>query len=158
MHWSRDVKGKRQGRTHWHFTDFARYRLLDADLKAAVRSKKQAFCLAATDPIDLTAPGAEYRPWNTDLNSACGNFGALAVREALPAGSGDTSIQSRPGQAFRVDDLPNGRYVIEVTANPKANLVEPDTTNNTAYRRIRLGGSGTDRTVTVYAKGLVTRS
>jgi len=96
MHWSRDVKGKRQGRTHWHFTDFARYRLLDADLKAAVRSKKQAFCLAATDPIDLTAPGAEYRPWNTDLNSACGNFGALAVREALPAGSGDTSSNPAP--------------------------------------------------------------
>ncbi len=148
----------RDGHTHWHFTDFARYRLLDADLNAVVRSKKQAFCLVATDAIDLTLPGAEYRPWNTDLHSACGDFGALAVREALPVGSGDTYQQSRPGQAFRVDDVPNGKYVIEVTANPKANLEEPDTTNNTAYRRIRLSGSGADRKVTVYAKGLVTRN
>ncbi|CAN5819630.1 hypothetical protein BH20ACT6_BH20ACT6_00670 [soil metagenome] len=75
-----------------------------------------------------------------------------------PVGFGDTYQQSRPGQAFRVDDLFNGRYFIEVTANPKANLAEPDTTNNTAYRRIRLGGSGADRTVRVFPKGLVTRS
>lgn len=148
----------RDGHTHWHFTDFARYRLLDADLNAVVRSKKQAFCLAATDAIDLTLPGAEYRPWNTDLYSACGSFGALAVREALPVGSGDTYEQYRPGQAFRLAGLPNGRYFIEVTANPKGNLEEPDSTNNTAYRRIRLDGSGADRTVKVFAKGLVTRN
>jgi hypothetical protein len=52
----------RDGHHHWHFKDFARYRLLDADRNAVVRSKKEAFCLANTDAIDYTVPGAELEP------------------------------------------------------------------------------------------------
>ncbi|HEY7044064.1 MAG TPA: hypothetical protein VH419_10395, partial [Nocardioidaceae bacterium] len=44
----------RHGHQHWHFRDFARYRLLDADKQAVVRSRKEAFCLANTDAVDYT--------------------------------------------------------------------------------------------------------
>ena len=140
---------------HWHFLDFARYRLLDSDKEAVVRSRKQSFCLANTDAIDYTLPGANWDPWNTDLNTACGEFTSLSVREVLDVGSGDTYDQYRAGQAFSLKGLPNGRYFIEVTANPTGNLYEPDETNNVAYRKIFIGGTPGHRTVRVAPVGMV---
>ena len=52
----------REGHRHWHFTDFAQYNLLAADKKLAVRSGKEAFCLANTDAVDYTIPNAKWRP------------------------------------------------------------------------------------------------
>jgi hypothetical protein len=146
----------RDGHTHWHFVDFARYRLLDADKQAIVRSRKEAFCLANTDAIDYTLPEANWHPHNTDLHSACGGYGSIAVREVLDVGSGDTYSQSRPGQSFNVADLPAGKYFIEVTGNPTGNLAESDATNNTAYRPVWITGKpGEPRTVRVRPVGLV---
>ena len=45
---------QRDGHEHWHFTDFATYRLMDKHKKLVVRSQKEAFCLANTDAIDYT--------------------------------------------------------------------------------------------------------
>ena len=145
----------RDGHSHWHFTDFARYRLLDAEKQHVVRSKKEAFCLAATDAIDYTRPGAEWHPWNTDLHTACGGYSSAAVREVLPVGSGDTYSQYRPGQSFALAGTEPGIYFIEVTANPVGNLHETDLENNTAYRKIRIGGRDGDHWVRVFRKGLV---
>jgi hypothetical protein len=148
--------GPRHGHLHWHFKDFARYRLLDADKDAIIRSRKEAFCLAATDAVDYTLPGANWEPWNTDLETACGGDGSLAVREVLDVGSGDTYTQDRPGQSFNLDGLPDGRYYISVEANPAGNLYEEDLTNNVALRRLRIGTDRDgDRTVTVFDVGMV---
>lgn len=135
---------------HWHFRDFARYRLLDADKQAIVRSRKEAFCLANTDAIDYTVDGADWQPDETDLHTACGDRDSLSIREVLASGSGDTYAQFRAGQSFRVSDLPNGIYYISVEANPAHRLVESDTANNIAYRKIELGGTRTARTVKAY--------
>jgi hypothetical protein len=134
---------------HWHFEDFARYYLLDEDLAYVARSRKQSFCLANTDAVDYTVPGADWQPENTDLATACGDEGALSIREVLAAGSGDTYVQYRAGQAFKIGDLPNGVYYIRVEGNPERNLTESDTTNNVADRRIRIGGRGEQRWVKV---------
>ncbi|MEV4638142.1 lysyl oxidase family protein [Actinoplanes sp. NPDC049548] len=139
----------REGHRHWHFTDFAQYNLLRSDKKLAVRSGKEAFCLANTDAVDYTIPNAKWRPDNTDLSSACGQNTAVAVREVLDIGNGDTYTQDRPGQSFDVTDLPNGTYYIEVKANPAKKLTELSTSNNTALREIRLGGTPTNRTLKV---------
>ncbi|GAA2595803.1 lysyl oxidase family protein [Winogradskya consettensis] len=139
----------REGHRHWHFTDFAQYNLLAADQKLAVRSGKEAFCLANTDAIDYTIKNAKWRPDNTDLSTSCGQNTAVAVREVLDIGSGDTYTQARPGQSFEVTDLPNGTYYIEVKANPSNKLTELSTTNNTALREIHLGGTPTARTLEV---------
>ena len=139
----------REGHKHWHFTDFAQYNLLDATKSLAVRSGKEAFCLANTDAVDYTIANAKWRPENTDLSTSCGADTVVAVREVLDIGNGDTYSQSRPGQSFEVTDLPNGTYYIQVLANPANKLAELDTTNNSALREIVLGGTPSARTLTV---------
>ncbi len=149
MHWH---EGNHR---HWHFEDFAKYELLNADLSLAVKSKKQSFCLAATDAVDYTVPGADWHPWNTDLSTACGGQEMQSIREVLPSGSGDTYYQYRTGQAFRLGTLPNGVYYIRVTANPEGNLVEGDSTNNESLRKIRIGGKGKKRWVRAAQVGVI---
>lgn len=134
---------------HWHFRDFARYRLLKETRTQAVRSRKEAFCLANTDAIDYTVPGADWQPEGTDLHSACGERDSLSVREVLSSGSGDTYAQYRAGQSFDLRALPNGIYYIAVEANPARRLVESSTTNNVALRRVTIGGVAGARTVKV---------
>jgi hypothetical protein len=139
----------REGHMHWHFTDFAQYNLLGADQKQQLRSGKEAFCLVNTDDVDYTIANAKWRPTNTDLRSSCGQNTAVAVREVLDIGNGDTYTQDLPGQSFDVTDLPNGTYYIEVKANPSNKLSELSTTNNTALRKIVLGGTPGARTLEV---------
>jgi Lysyl oxidase len=143
----------RPGHEHWHFEDFARYSLLDASQNEVVLSHKQGFCLANTDMVDFTVPGAVWNPYNTDLTTACGDLSSLAVREVLLTGSGDTYYQSLPGQSFNVKDLPNGIYYVKIEVNPNGNMWETDKTNNASLRQIKLTGSGADRTVKVFPVG-----
>ncbi|WP_106403039.1 lysyl oxidase family protein [Actinocorallia populi] len=145
----------KSGHEHWHFRDFAAYRLLSADGERVVRGRKEAFCLANTDQIDLTVEGANPRPENTDLSSSCGQSTSVSLRQALEAGSGDTYEHSLPGQSFDVTKIPNGVYRLEVTANPARRLVETDLDNNVALRRITLGGRPGARTVEVERVGMI---
>jgi Lysyl oxidase len=150
LHW--DPKPSHQ---HWHFEDFARYSLLDADKQETARSKKEAFCLANTDAVDLTVPDAAWTPENTDLATSCGDYSSLSIREVLAAGWGDTYTQYRAGQSFDIRGLANGTYYVAVTANPEHNLVEASTDNNVALRRVVLGGRPGHRTVRVPQVGIV---
>lgn len=145
----------RDGHQHWHFSDFASYRLLGADKKEIVRSGKEAFCLANTDSIDYTVKNANWHPYNTDLATACGEETAVSVREVLDVGNGDTYSQYRPGQSFDVTGLPNGTYYIQVIANPDNRLKEQSTVNNITYRKVVLGGTPGARTVTVPKYGVI---
>ncbi|MET7652901.1 lysyl oxidase family protein [Streptomyces sp. NPDC005486] len=145
----------RVGHEHWHFTDFASYRLLAADQKEIVKSGKEAFCLANTDAIDYTVKNANWHPFNTDLSTACGQQNSISVREVLDVGSGDTYTQYRPGQSFDITDLPNGTYYIQVIANPANRLQETSTKNNVSLRKVVLGGNVGARTVSVPPVDLV---
>ncbi len=136
----------REGHLHWHFEDIARYDLVATD-GSITRSGKQAFCLAPTDPIDLTIRGAAQRVETDRLWSACGGQSALWIREVLPAGWGDTYYQGLPGQAFDITELPNGDYSVRVTTNFRNRLKESSTTNNVSDARIRIGGTPGKRTV-----------
>jgi hypothetical protein len=140
---------EREGHQHWHFTDFARYRLLKADKQEVVRSGKEDFCLTPTDSVDLTVKGANWKARSAGLSSACGKVTSLAIRETLDVGWGDTYDQSRPGQAFDLTGLPNGTYYIEITANPEGRLHERSRANNVSLRKVILGGRPGARTVQV---------
>jgi hypothetical protein len=140
---------------HWHFKDFAKYSLVDKNKKQVYLSTKEAFCLANTDAVDYTVPGADWHPGNSDLESACGERNSLAVREILASGSGDTYDQYRPGQALSLKGRPNGTYYIKVEANPMRRLIESDATNNISYRKITVGGKPGKRTVKAEKVGLV---
>jgi hypothetical protein len=142
---------RRKGHQHWHFMQFARYALLDETRTTTIVSRKEAFCLAPTDAIDLLTPGAVWNPGAIGLGgSNCGSGpGALWVREVLPAGWGDTYFQGLPGQSFNITDLPNGTYYIAVETNPLGLLHEGRTDNDVELREIELGGTPGTRTVTV---------
>ena len=145
----------REEHDHWHFKDFAKYSLVDKNKKQVFVSTKEAFCLANTDAVDYTVPGADWHPGNSDLESACGERGSLSVREVLSSGSGDTYEQYRPGQALSLKGKPNGTYYIKVEANPMRRLKESDTGNNVSYRKITVGGKPGKRTVKAEKVGLV---
>ena len=143
---------ERQGHHHWHMDQFARYTLLDADQTEVVRSTKQSFCLFPTDFMDLTVPGADWDAgWygGGGLSTACGGSDALWIREVLPAGWGDTYYQYVAGQSFRIAGLPNGRYWVQVTANPTGEMIEVSTDNNTSLRRVVIRGQRGHRFVVV---------
>ena len=139
----------RRGHHHWHMEDIAQYDLLDQSGNRVVLSTKQSFCLAPTDGIDLTLDGADWRPDQAGLWSACAGPESIWLREVLPAGWGDTYYQSVAGQSFNVTNLPNGHYAIRVTTDPNHNLLETDYTNNVGLLNITLGGTLGHRTVTI---------
>ena len=138
----------RPGHHHWHLEDVARYDLLDAHGHQLVRSGKQSFCLAPTDPIDLTRVGALWQPDKVGLYSSCPSDQSIWLRETLPAGWGDTYVQAAAGQAFDITNVPNGEYLIRVTTNPRHHILETTTANDTALVRVELGGMRGQRTVT----------
>jgi hypothetical protein len=136
---------------HWHFKQFARYTLVNSAQKLVIRSHKEGFCIAPTDPVDLLAPRAVWQPPILGLGGQCGVPTALWVQEMLPAGWGDTYFQNIPGESFNITSVPNGTYYIKVTANPLHLLHELNTRNDISLRKIILGGTPGHRTVKVPA-------
>jgi hypothetical protein len=124
---------------HWHFLQFAKFTLHDAANMNVVRSRKQAFCLAPTDAIDLTVERASWLPWN-EIFTSCGLRTSLWVREVLHTGWGDTYYQWLPGQSFGITNLPNGWYYATIELNPLGRLYEVTTANNVESRLVYLGG------------------
>lgn len=143
-----------RGHHHWHLRQLASYTLI-GPAGQVVRSQKQSFCIAPTDPVDLTVPNASMAPSAFEglgfTGSVCDMYypQAIWLREQLPVGWGDTYSQSVAGQAFDVTNLPNGRYRIEVRVNPLGELTETTTADDLAVRVIRLSGHRGARKVTV---------
>ena len=143
---------KKHGHNHWHFEQFAQYRLLNANKSLVVRSRKVGFCIAPTDGVNLLLPHALWVPTFTGFGGgACGSPSALWVQEELPLGWGDTYEQFLAGQAFDITKLPNGTYYIEIIANPEKVLHESNMKNDVSLRKIILGGTPGNRTVKVPA-------
>ena len=144
-----------QGENHWHFEEFAQYRLLNSAKAMAVRSEKVGFCIAPTDGIDLARPQAVWQPpavfSSEDFGDACGSVTSLWVREMLPVGWGDTYVQQNEGEAFDITNLPNGTYYIQIIANPQHKLFETNYRNDSSLRKVILGGTPGHRTVKVPA-------
>lgn len=139
---------RRDGHFHWHFQQFAAYRMVDPENNEVVRSTKQSFCLAPTDPVDLSLDNASWDTERTGLHTACGGPEALWIREVLPLGWGDTYHQVG-GQSFNITNLPNGAYFVEVQANPGGLLHEQDSSNNSVLRKVILRGTRGNRRVRV---------
>jgi hypothetical protein len=150
MHWD-----PKPTHLHWHFEDFATYTLLNADMTEVVKSHKEAFCLAPTDAVDQTVPNAAWNVDNSDLTTACGDYGSLSVREVLASGWGDTYAQFRAGQSFNLKGLANGDYYVAVNANPLDRLVESSTANNQSLRKVHISGTEGHRKVTVDQVGVI---
>ncbi|MGH3156006.1 MAG: hypothetical protein ACRDNF_05465 [Streptosporangiaceae bacterium] len=140
-----------KGHHHWHFQQFAKYVLVNASKKVAVRSEKVGFCIGPTDAIDLTLPHADWNPPLVGLTSLCGQPTALWVQEYLQIGWGDTYSQLKAGQAFNITHLPDGTYYIEIIANPEHLLHEVTRANDVSLRKVIITGPAGHRHVRVPA-------
>ena len=110
---------------HYHFNDFADYRLVNsAGLPAAI-GKKVGFCLLDSDRWNPSAPAA----WRYD----CDNQG-------IQAGWFDVYTANLPCQWVDITDTPPGNYVLEIEVNPAGRLPELTRTNNIARTSVVLGG------------------
>jgi hypothetical protein len=144
----------RRGHHHWHLAQLVAYELVGPSGQV-VRSHKQSFCIAPTNAVDLTVPGADRSPLVFGGpgfgGSVCDLFSpnAIWLREQLPAGWGDTYTQSVAGQAFDITNLPNGRYQVDVQVNPLGVLTETTTADDLAVRVVRLSGPRGKRRATV---------
>jgi Lysyl oxidase len=141
----------KKGHNHWHFQQFAQYRLLNASKSLVLRSRKVGFCIAPTDPVNLVLRHATWVPSFTGFGGGCGSTTALWVQEMMPVGWGDTYFQSVAGQSFDITHLPNGTYYIEIIANPERVLHESSLSNDISMRKVILGGTPGHRTVHVPA-------
>jgi hypothetical protein len=66
---------------------------------------------------------------------------------ALDAGWADEYTQLVAGQAFNVTNLPNGKYSLEILANPTRRLFESRYSDNESRRALVLSGKGSTRRV-----------
>jgi hypothetical protein len=144
-----------QNENHWHFEEFAQYRLLNSAKALAVPSKKVGFCIAPTDGIDLASPHSVWQPpiifSSEDFGNVCGSVTSLWVREMLPIGWGDTYVQQSEDEAFDITNLPNGTYYIQIIANPQHKIFETNYRNDSSLRKVIIGGTPGHRTVNVPA-------
>jgi hypothetical protein len=138
-----------RGHNHWHFLQLVEFTVLDASHNEVVLSKKQSFCLAPTDAVDLSVEGADYVPWSLRLSTRCGGSGSIWVREVLAAGWADTYFQWVSGQAFNITNLPNGWYYVRVEMNPLGTLYDASLGNEIEDRMIHIGGKRGERTLQV---------
>jgi hypothetical protein len=72
---------------HWHFEEFTRYSLLDAESGQVQVSGKQSWCLANTDAIDLSVDGAQAQTSSSSTS--------------MPRPARQLSRRSAPGRSSR---------------------------------------------------------
>lgn len=105
---------------HFHFQNYAIYRLIDAQTGHVWKSAKKGFCMLDTDPNPAwqgEAPAGDKNYWS------CGTLTRDGF-QGVSHGWADTYVFNLAGQYFVLDGgdgqppVPPGDYIIEITVNP----------------------------------------
>lgn len=102
---------------HFHFKNYATYKLIDATTGKVWRSAKRGFCMLDTDPYLPSLRDAPRNYWSCGTQTRDGFQG-------ISKGWNDTYIWFLGGQYFVLDGgdgqepVPAGRYYIEIEVNP----------------------------------------
>ena len=102
---------------HYHYTDFAEYRLRRLDGSLAVVGHKIGFCLEDIEQWDPTA--------GTTRRYDC-------TYQGIQKGWADVYSEDTPCQWIDITGLPGGDYILEMETNPARKLPELDYSNNLA--------------------------
>ena len=108
---------------HYHFKEYADYRLLDTSGNIVARGHKQAFCL-----VDLWQPPGLRGRADPQFNH-CGYQG-------ISAGWADVYHRGLDCQWIDITGVPSGRYVLEVVINPAHVIQEGNYSNNAARAQV----------------------
>lgn len=109
---------------HYHFGNYANYRLLNSSGAEAARGLKVGFCLLDTVRWD---PNASSQPRYT-----CSNQG-------IQKGWSDIYDSTLDGQWIDITGLPDGNYTLEVAVNPQRTIVESNYDNNITRIPVSIG-------------------
>ena len=103
---------------HFHFQNYAVYRLIDANTGYVWKSAKKGFCMLDTDPNPAWQGIA---PAGSKNYQSCGTLTRPGF-QGVSYGWADTYVFSLAGQYFVLDDpnemVPPGKYVLRITVNP----------------------------------------
>lgn len=133
---------------HWHFQDFAQFRLDDVATGDTVAgpSRKIGFCILDGERRYPGLPGSPQSgvyPSNTPFGAGCGlgqpEVGPGAM--GLSVGWADIYTYTLPGQRLDITGVPKGTYCLVSIANPpggNSEIVESDAANNERRRQIRI--------------------
>lgn len=135
------------GHNHWHIKDFDSYELFTTDGESLALGEKHGFCFE-----DNTSyrdwPGSAKHPasprYPVYVPPAICNVGqpqATNIMHGLSVGWSDTYPATLPDQAIDITGLPNGDYVVKVTADWQHLWAETNEANNSASARVRINGN-----------------
>lgn len=111
---------------HFHFEDYADYRLFDMQGALVARGHKQAFCL-----VDLWRP-----PGSTGSREP--NFPDCGF-QGISSGWADIYDRDLDCQWIDVTGVPDGRYILEVNVNPARVIREVGYEDNVARTEVCIG-------------------
>jgi len=125
---------------HFHFEDYAIYRLQPYDAPGASErtSQKTTFCVMDTSAVNTSLPGAPSSP----VYGSCGNG-----TQGMSVGWGDTYGNFLDGQSIDVTGLPNGIYKLVIEVDPKNRLDELSNTDNSSCVLLQLNISSSTMSV-----------
>lgn len=109
---------------HWHFSNFAEYRLLDNAGNVAALGHKMAFALMDT------------APWVVDAGSSL--YPLANGVQGISVGWVDVYLSHLDCQWIDITGVPAGDYQLEISFNPAARVPERDHANNTLVLPIAL--------------------
>jgi lysyl oxidase/SdrD B-like protein len=125
---------------HTHFDDYAEFSVLEALPDASgdgipevgdvvITGEKRSFCLADSDPYDLSLPNAAQEP----------SFFGCVDRQRISVGWMDLYDPMTPGQQIDVSGLPPGQYWLQGRVDPENHLRETNENNNVGRVLITIG-------------------
>lgn len=128
------------GHNHFHFANFANYRL-----RAVVGKNGVGDVVAVSDKVGFAM--FDSAPYNLSLNGAPSS--PVYVRqeqssldpEGISIGWADVYARTLGDQWIDIAGVRDGQYWIEVTVDPNGLIAESDETNNTAYVKVVLKGN-----------------
>ncbi len=110
---------------HYHFQEYADYRLLDMGGNIVARGHKQAFCLVDLAPPSVTGLAGDPR----------GQFDTCNF-QGISAGWADVYHRGLDCQWIDITGVPSGRYILEVQINPARVIRENNYSNNVGRAEI----------------------
>jgi hypothetical protein len=126
---------------HYHFNEYADYRLYTLDGREVGRGHKQAFCLEDSQPVD----GSQRKVGDAERYTC--------NRQGIHAGWMDVYLRDLDCQYVDVTDVEPGMYRLRATVNGSRVLRENRYDDNTAEMVVRVGDvasdAGTDASVDV---------
>lgn len=135
------------GHSHWHIRDFDKYEILNPAGTSIKIGEKHGFCFEDNtsyrdwpgNPKHPASPAnAVYTPSNV---CGVGQPNATSITHGLSVGWGDTYPASLPDQAIDITGLPDGRYMVKVTADWQNFWREKNENNNSASAQIEITGN-----------------